>query len=612
MKSPAGLVCIVLAGLLGASAISAQSITNQSLNGNYFFRYVSIGSDSSGNATDPRSLLGTMTFDGAGHYTFNGEEVIGGAAAASDSGAGTYSVDPAGNVSIASPIRTGDTVNARLSVEALIGSGAETTDNTFDLLVAIPAPTTAVALTGPYWVVTLEFPGGLVANARNTFFSMNSGGIGQLAAISVYGHAATIASGEPTTQQLTGATYTVPSSGAGTLQFGTASTSLLLSGAKNVYLSADGNMLIGGSTAAGSHDIMIGVKAIANPTASSWNGTMWTSGLRYESATGQPAWIGNVGSLAARLAGSNTIYQRLKALGQGTTDFTAVNPYSLNAGGSLTVQLSQVGLGAGGTFVEAAIDPSDPGGFEIDIGVPWMPESGSGVFLDPRGVVSAASFAPSGNPISPGEFIALFGAGLAKSTLTASPPYSATLNSVTVLINGRAAPIYFVSAGQINCLVPYSTTGATATIVVQNGTANSNTVTVPVAVTSPGVFSLDQSGTGSGAIVHSATGEVVNAANPAVPGEIVLVYLTGMGAVSPSIADGAASTGSPLNKTVAVPTLYIADQQASVGFSGLAPGFPGLYQFNVTIPATLSSTGNLPLAIGTLNAFHDQVYIPVQ
>jgi len=85
-----------------------------------------------------------------------------------------------------------------------------------------------------------------------------------------------------------------------------------------------------------------------------------------------------------------------------------------------------------------------------------------------------------------------------------------------------------------------------------------------------------------------------------------------MGAVSPSIADGAASTGSPLNKTVAVPTLYIADQQASVAFSGLAPGFPGLYQFNVTIPATLSSTGNLPLAIGTLNAFHDQVFIPVQ
>ena len=59
-----------------------------------------------------------------------------------------------------SPIRTGDKVNARLSSEALIGSGTENTDNTFDLLVAIPVPTTPATLTGPYTVVTLEFPNG--------------------------------------------------------------------------------------------------------------------------------------------------------------------------------------------------------------------------------------------------------------------------------------------------------------------------------------------------------------------------------------------------------------------------------------------------------------------
>jgi uncharacterized protein (TIGR03437 family) len=611
MRSAAALVCASFAGLFVTSVISAQTLTDQSLSGKFFFRYISIGSDSSGNATDPRSLLGTMTFDGNGNYSFTGQAVMGGGAAASATGIGVYSVDPAGDVTMDSPIRTGDKVNARLSVEALIGSGTETTDNTFDMLVAIPAPTGAAILTGPYWVVTLEFPGGSVANARNTFFSMNSAGVGQLAAISVFGHSATLLSGAPTTQQVTGATYIVASDGTGTLSFGTASTSALLSGGKNVYLSADGNVLIGGSTAAGSHDMMIGVKALANPTASSWNGTMWTAGLRYESATGQPAWLEHTGSLAARVAGSTTIYQRLKALGAaGTTDFTAVNPYALNTGGSLTVELSQVGLGAGGTFVEAAIDPTDPGGFEIDFGAPMTALSGSGVFLNPQGVASAASFAPAGNPISPGEFIALFGAGLAKSNQTAAPPYPATLNGVTVLIDGKAAPIYFVSAGQINCLVPYSTAGATATIQVQNGTGNSNTVTAPVGVTSPGIYSLDQSGTGAGAIEH-ANGAVVNAANPAVAGETVVVFLTGMGAVTPTIADGTASTGKPLNQTP-LPTVYVADQPAAVSFSGLTPGFPGLYQLNVTIPLSLSSTGNFPLAIGTANAFHDQVYVVVQ
>jgi len=84
-----------------------------------------------------------------------------------------------------------------------------------------------------------------------------------------------------------------------------------------------------------------------------------------------------------------------------------------------------------------------------------------------------------------------------------------------------------------------------------------------------------------------------------------------MGAVTPTIADGTASTGNPLNQTP-LPTVYVADQQATVLFSGLAPGFPGLYQLNVTIPMALSSAGNFPLAISTANAFHDQVYIPVQ
>jgi uncharacterized protein (TIGR03437 family) len=84
-----------------------------------------------------------------------------------------------------------------------------------------------------------------------------------------------------------------------------------------------------------------------------------------------------------------------------------------------------------------------------------------------------------------------------------------------------------------------------------------------------------------------------------------------MGAVTPTIADGTASTGKTLNQTP-LPTVYIADQQATVLFSGLTPGFPGLYQLNVTIPTSLSSTGDLPLAISTMNAFHDQVYIPVQ
>ena len=82
-------------------------------------------------------------------------------------------------------------------------------------------------------------------------------------------------------------------------------------------------------------------------------------------------------------------------------------------------------------------------------------------------------------------------------------------------------------------------------IVVNNNGTNSNTVTVPVAATSPGVYTLDQSGSGAGAILH-ADFSLVNAGNPAAAGETVLVYLTGMGTVTPNVNDGTAGQAGTL------------------------------------------------------------------
>jgi len=595
---------------LAVLPISAQTLTNQALNGKYFFRHVSLGTDgvSSSNLTDPRSLLGTITFDGSGHYSFTGQQVVANNAPAPAAGSGTYSVDPGGFVSLDSTLRAGARINARYGPEALIGSATETTDNTFDLFVAIPAPSGAAALSGPFWAVTLEFPGGTAANARNTQFSLNTATGGRLADFSVTGHAANLSQGRPVTQQVTGATYTLNADGTGAASFGSAAATQLISGSKSVYLSASGNVLIGGSPTTGSHDFLIAVKAVSGATNATWNATFWGAGLRVDSS----AVYGYSGSLAARGTGKVTWTKREKALGAGVFDFTGINSYSLNADGSGSMELTQVGLGAGGkAFVGSSISQNDTAAYEVFFGLQVPSLSGAGVFLNPLGVVNAASSAPPGNPISPGQFIALYGTGLAKSNQTATPPYPPTLNSVTVLVNNKQAPLYFVSPGQINALVPYSTSGTTATIVVQNSGVNSNTVTVPVAPTAPGVYSLDFSGSGPGAILHADYG-LVNSARPAAPGEIVLIYLTGMGAVNPPVNDGAAGGSNPLNKSVSDVVVWVAGQQGTVLYNGLAPGFPGLYQINVTLPTFLSGGGNLPLAIQTTNAYHDQVDIPIQ
>jgi uncharacterized protein (TIGR03437 family) len=611
-------VWAILAGLLTNGSIFAQTLGNKDLNGKYFLRHISLGTDASGNLTDPRSLIGAITFDGTGHYSVTGQQVQGNNAATSQTSSGTYAVDPAGIVSLDSPLRTGAKVNARFGPEALLGSSTESTDSTFDLLVAVPAPPASgapPALAGSYRTVSLEFPDGSAANVRSAIFNLSSASAGKLADFTATGHAANLSGGAPVNQQVTGATYLLNADGSGSLSFGFGATgaAALLSGNRTMDISADGNVILGGSTANGSHDILIGVKSVSNATNAAWNGDFWGAGLRFNPSAAPPDITGYAGAFSARGVGKLTWTKRFKSLGNGAFDFTGINGYALTADGSGTAELSQIGLGAGGkAVVGSAISMDDPGAYEVFFGVQMAALSGTGVFVNPQRVISAAGFAPAGSPISPGEFIAVIGTGLAKSNQAAPPPYPPMLNSVTVLINNKPAPLYFVSATQINCLVPYSTQGPTATVVVQNAGVSSNSVTVPVAATAPGIFSLDQSGSGLGAILH-ADFSLVNAAKPAINGETVLIFLTGMGAVNPGVADGTAGGANPLSRTTASPiSVLIGGQPGTVIYSGLAPGFPGLYQMNVTLPSVIPFAGTLPVAILTPNAVHDQVDIVIQ
>jgi uncharacterized protein (TIGR03437 family) len=597
---------VVLAGLLNGVPIFAQTLNNQNLSGKYYFRHVSLGTNSPSPASlQALTLMGSITFNGSGRYDYIGQQLIGHGAAVSRTGSGAYSLDQGGFVSLDSPLRAGAKINARFAAEAVIGSSTESTDSTFDLFVAIPAPTGGAVFAGPYNCMSLEFRGGGSSLMGSAQFPMNQSSPGILQRFTVFGHAVAI-SGLPVSQQVTGATYTMGADGVGTVNAGPDDYTQLLSGSRTLYLSASGNILLGGSTAADGHGIMIGVKSLPGATNSSWNGTYWGAGLRVDSS----AVSGYSGAVSVRGQGKLTWSKRFNTMIVGAFDYTGINSYALGAEGTGTSDLTQVALGADSkAFVGAAINSNDPGAYEIYFGVQAPALAGTGVFLNPLGVVNAASSAPAGNPISPGEFVTLYGTGLAKSNQTAAPPYPLSLNGVSVLINNKPAPLYFVSPRQLNVLVPYTTTGPTATIVVNNG-VNSNTVTVPVAATAPGIFTSDQTGSGGGAILH-ADYSLVNAAKPAIGGETVLIYLTGLGTVTPPVADGTAGTGRALHTADADVWVYVGGQQATIAFKGLAPGFPGLYQLNVTLPQFLKASGNLPLAIQTLNAYHDQVDIPI-
>lgn len=225
------------------------------------------------------------------------------------------------------------------------------------------------------------------------------------------------------------------------------------------------------------------------------------------------------------------------------------------------------------------------------------------------GVYSAASYASA--TVSPGELVTIFGTNIGPSipaSLTVVNGYVTTsLNGVSVTIDGQAAPILYASANQVTVQVPYEvTTPAVDNVVLTNGSNPPANATVTTALTAPGIFTADGSGSGEAAALNdSATGTVtLNSSTSLAPiGEIVTLYLTGEGnynAPGLSGVPGATNTGyviptsiSPLPTLSPLPTVTIGGVDASAGvtYAGVVPGsILGILQINVAIP-TGSATG---------------------
>ena len=141
----------------------------------------------------------------------------------------------------------------------------------------------------------------------------------------------------------------------------------------------------------------------------------------------------------------------------------------------------------------------------------------------------------------------------------------------------------------------YALAGQTsATIQVTVGGQTSTARTIFLDALAPGIFTLTQDGRGAAAVLHEDGVTPVTAQNPARPNEVVVLFATGLGAVSPLLATGAPSTG---NRTLSPATVLIDGIPATVEFSGTAPGFVGLNQVNVRIPPGTRSAPDVPVVL---------------
>jgi uncharacterized protein (TIGR03437 family) len=213
-------------------------------------------------------------------------------------------------------------------------------------------------------------------------------------------------------------------------------------------------------------------------------------------------------------------------------------------------------------------------------------------------IVNAASSVPA---IAPGSLISIYGTDLAASTLqAASTPLPNSLGGTSVAINGIPMPLLFVSAHQINGQVPFEIPPGNASMVIQVNGVKSAPVSFAVEATAPGILTLLQDN--YALALNDPDGTLNSAQQPAVPGQYVTIYLTGQGQLDNPVATGAAAPSTPFSVPLAPVTAAIGGQPAYVQFAGLAPGFVGLLQMNLKVPAVSAGEQILEVSIGGVAA----------
>jgi uncharacterized protein (TIGR03437 family) len=265
---------------------------------------------------------------------------------------------------------------------------------------------------------------------------------------------------------------------------------------------------------------------------------------------------------------------------------------AIGGGGVLYGTTQSGGTGGSGTV------------FSLQVGIP-QPSINAG------GLVSAASYAA---PVAPGSIASVFGDFFVPAITATQSPLPASLSGLSLQFDfGPPAPLFFASGGQVNFQVPWelafqSQANLAATLDGQTGAVQ----TVNLAPYAPAIFTMNAQGSGQGAILD-ASNHLVDSSNPATPGSTVIqIFCTGLGTVSYQPQTGSPAPLSPLAYTGIIPTVRIGGVPADVWFSGLAPGYVGLYQVNAQVPAGLAPNRAVPVVISMEGIASNTVTIAVE
>jgi len=204
--------------------------------------------------------------------------------------------------------------------------------------------------------------------------------------------------------------------------------------------------------------------------------------------------------------------------------------------------------------------------------------------------------------LAPNTIATIYGANLAYDTVAAGntsvsgATLPQTLAGVTVVVNGILANLFFVSPTQINFLIPYDLTAGTVNIFVARQGTSGPLVPIRLNSTAPGLFQFK-----GYVIATHLNGSLISDNAPASAGEIIVIYVAGLGRTSPDTTSGKLVTSAATIVAVSqTQALLNGDPCPPSGllYVGLAPGFAGLYQINLRLPDTIPVNPELRIQVG--------------
>lgn len=190
--------------------------------------------------------------------------------------------------------------------------------------------------------------------------------------------------------------------------------------------------------------------------------------------------------------------------------------------------------------------------------------------------------------LSPGALALATGMNMGPGAQASSQPLPRVIGNTFVAVDGVRAPLVLTNSGFFGFQVPEdAAANVESYVVVSVGGTMSNTAAVDMWTTSPAIVT-----------VARANGTVAAAGNAPVANEVVTIYAIGLGSISQDVPIGGPPPSGTLVTTTVTPQLTLGGSSMNVLFSGLAPGFVGLYQVNAQMPATLpqGATALLTLA----------------